>query len=96
MEEMYGVVFVAAAGNDPVVVNEWPALAAPYLEGMLVVGATNKKGTRAWFSAFGDDIVHAWAPGHELPSPPGGISFRPEQGGTSFGKAFCLSVFSLR
>src|SRR6478609_8924520 len=91
MEETYGIVFVAAAGNQPVKVNEWPALVAPHLEGMLVVGATTKWGARARFSAYGD-LVHAWAPGQALPSPPGGISISLALAGTSFCKPSVCTV----
>jgi hypothetical protein len=84
MEDRLGVVFVAAAGNEGREVTTWPQLAAPMLEGMLVVGATAKDGT-LWGGSNWGQLVNAWAPGKGLPKPPGGFNYDDTQG-TSFGK----------
>jgi serine protease len=89
MQDKFGVVFVAAAGNTADEVATWPQLAAANVNGMLVVGATAEDGTRSSFSCFGD-LVNAWAPGKALPKPPGGFDF-DEAKGTSFGKYRCTS-----
>jgi hypothetical protein len=43
MRDRFGVVFVAAAGNNGVEVDSWPQKAAAHLPDMLVVGATQER-----------------------------------------------------
>lgn len=87
MEDQLGVVFVAAAGNANKEVKSWPQLAVHSLDGMLVVGATTVKGTLWGDSNYGK-AVNAWAPGDELPKPPGDADHMYDAvSGTSYGKS---------
>ena len=69
MEDEYGTVFVASAGNQPIEVATYPAVANEHMEGMLVVGATDFTGQQ-WSSSAHGFNVFAWAPGVDVPGAP--------------------------
>ena len=66
-EEVFGAIFVAAAGNESVntdLIANTPSNA----NGMISVGASNKRGNRAKFSNVGKNTVDLFAPGVNISS----------------------------
>lgn len=86
MERTYGIMFIAAAGNDGGEVNSYPPLAADnnQMMGMIVVGASNME-AEIWIGSVQGDLVDVYAPGEELPPPPP-MAVPDGVDGTSFGK----------
>lgn len=87
MEAKFGVVFVAAAGNDGTEINSYPQLVSDKMVGMLVVGATRLDGYPYTMNSF-HEVVNAMAPGVSLPLPPNDVFLRQDATGTSFGTLY--------
>ncbi|SAL03800.1 serine metalloprotease [Caballeronia calidae] len=58
-----GAIIVQAAGNDSIDASQ--TYSTPACQGIIVVGATNSSGNRAWFSNFGS-LVNVMAPGDTI------------------------------
>jgi subtilisin family serine protease len=69
-----GILFVAAAGNDGVDMEQYPEFPAAFgLANQITVGATVQSGLMAAFSNYGRAQVHILAPGNQILSTvPGG------------------------
>ncbi|KAK8028608.1 carbohydrate-binding module family 24 protein [Apiospora marii] len=70
IEDKYGTMFVVAAGNDNIGVQDIPAVFAATMPNLLVIGGSTKDGTKSRMSNHGD-LVHVHAPGAWLDYPPG-------------------------
>ncbi|KAM0418391.1 hypothetical protein ACHAPD_004750 [Fusarium lateritium] len=66
MEEKYGTVFVAAAGNFPEKPFHEPQMSMKHLKSRFIVGAVDGYSKRADFNVF-DEMITDWAPGVDLP-----------------------------
>lgn len=70
MEDEYGIVFVASAGNDGDTIEWYPALANDGMAGMMVVAATDNEGFPWAGNSLAPvnnmDLVWAMAPGANL------------------------------
>ena len=66
-EEIFGAVFIAAAGNESVNTDRI-ANTPSNANGMISVGASNKKGNRSTFSNVGKNTVDLFAPGVNISS----------------------------
>lgn len=74
------ILIVAAAGNDNVEVNQYPALYANKFSNILVVAASTPQRIRASFSNYSPLFAHVFAPGAQILAPVPGAIYQYKSG----------------
>ncbi|KAF5024578.1 hypothetical protein F66182_3341 [Fusarium sp. NRRL 66182] len=91
MEDKYGIVFVAAAGNDPSTPFNEPQRSMKSLKAPFVIGAVTEESKRADFNVFDGMLTH-YAPGDNLRFTRSLAHIANYAGGTARGTSFAAPL----
>ncbi len=90
-----GISFVAAAGNSNSDNDKKPSYPASYkVENIISVGSIDGNGKKSWFSNYGKNSVHIFAPGSDILSTVKGKGYK-KMSGTSMAAPFVSGAIGL-